>query len=394
MQLVSLFLSSCQKEQLNADKPSDIVDLLHCAGFSTQNMKNYDDYVVVEGDIIINKKELLSYTSENTSTESSKTEQWVINNNQVVSAGLPYFSIKYYIQPSMDIIPYGSSWKSAIHTAVDQWSFLPDCNIYFIETFTPSEAQLTFYGTKTYGDFNGSGSLVEIPNAINASIPNFPELPSCTHFMCASFTAKADFPLNNQVGKYVVIPACDDAITLTQRTHIIAHEIGHTLGFRHSTFGCPTNDELSTLVDCAAVNGANQIWGSPACDESSLMFSGEPYANTFNENDKRAARMVYPKASLENKPAITSVGISSCGTHCRTWTVNINNPLPWYNLKLILIKNSNNQVVKIGNLFLGNSPNLSLQYNVAGNYRLQVLGISYNQQTTVGSVNTFNVNIP
>ncbi len=116
----------------------------------------------------------------------------------------------------------------------------------------------------------------------------------------------ASMPINLEIGQWIVVTSClSSKPTLFEKTNIIAHEIVHTLGFRHANFGCSTN--LESACDYAfwenPVWGANDLWGTPICDNNSLMTSSH-IGNTFSDNDIKAARMLYPDGM---PPTITGV---------------------------------------------------------------------------------------
>ncbi|MCC7222916.1 MAG: hypothetical protein IT273_04265 [Chitinophagales bacterium] len=82
-------------------------------------------------------------------------------------------------------------------------------------------------------------------------MPDFPNLPNCAKTMeCGLSKARASYPINQDIGSWVAIAGCfltTPFPTLMQKTNIVAHEIGHALGFRHANFGCVGNDELPTI---------------------------------------------------------------------------------------------------------------------------------------------------
>lgn len=219
-------------------------------------------------------------------------------------------------------------------------------------------------------------------------MPDFPELPICAkNAHCENgVNARSAYPVDFKVGKWIVITDCSgNEYNLTQKTNIIAHELGHTLGFRHSDFGCALNEEEAYDFFCLDTPawGATHIFGTPPCDQNSLMYSSSQ-DNTFTDDDKRAARILYPISGAPS-PTISSLVIGNCGTHCRVWTAYITNPVPWYTLRLRLKNMTTNQIVKVGNVIPGNSVVTSLSYGLAGNYSLQLLGMNYQGNITTYS---------
>lgn len=238
-----------------------------------------------------------------------------------------------------------------------------------------NDADIVFYPVKEMQWDAANGIFIPDPYV---TLPTFAELPTCaTDIQCINSPyARAAYPANLNIGKWVVIPSClSGDLTLSQKTNIVAHEIGHALGFRHSDYGCSGNEELAYVYDCPDIPvwGANHLFGTPTCDVTSLMYSSSQN-NTFTDNDRKAACMLYPSGL---PPSISYVLTAIQPNNTRVWTVYFSNPLPWYLLRLRLKNATTNQVVKLGNVVPGNSSYATISYNISGNYNLQVMGISY-----------------
>jgi hypothetical protein len=377
-----ILLFGCEKEnailkEIEQQEQFEM-EALQCS-FKTDNIQDLGSHFIIDNDMAIDKNELLQSKINN--DLNNKTEEWVVNPEQVVFAVNSLGFIKYYVQPTLADIPDGAEWMTAIYDAIQQWNNITNCRIYFTVTNTPSTADLIFYPVKSY---DGSIGYPE-------NLPTFFELPASCVLLDCNTIARSAFPLGGHVGKWIVIPACDTDYSLTERTNTMAHEIGHILGLRHASLGCIGGEEPEYDLGCPSspIYGANLMWGTPACDNNSLMkATGD---NTFNEHDKKVARMLYPEPSV--KPTINYVQTTSCGTHCRVWTVSIGNPLPWYQYKLMLYKPSTSQIVKSSEFKLGNVLIPTISYNVAGSYQLYIYATSYQGDVTTQSAK-YNLVIP
>lgn len=210
-------------------------------------------------------------------------------------------------------------------------------------------------------------------------MPYHSDMPDCMNITdCLGVFAKSMFPSSGKCGKFIVIPNCNDVLTLEQRTKMITHEIGHTLGFRHAQINCGNNTaEAINDNDCSLVNGLNHLWGTPQCDQWSVMWSGEN-TNQINAYDQISASMLYPAYGYPPEVDFI-VPATSNNPAYKAWTFYMNNYLPWYEFNLVLYKvNSNNTVtwLKQTGWYLGSQPK-GISYTGLGNYRVSIMGRNY-----------------
>ena len=93
---------------------------------------------------------------------------------------------------------------------------------------------------------------------------------------------------DGQSGHFLQVnPFWTQCLNASQKKYVIAHELGHTIGFRHTNWR--TADPPSNL-------GANLIFGTPETDTASVMNAntgGKPW-NGFSLFDKLAGFELYP----------------------------------------------------------------------------------------------------
>ncbi len=105
----------------------------------------------------------------------------------------------------------------------------------------------------------------------------------------------AGFPSGGAPNKFVRINAGTDSFSTNVNEHVICHEIGHSVGFRHSDYFSRQSCGQNTNEGSAGV-GAIHIPGTPTgWDPTSLMnacFSSSEDGE-FNNNDITALRFMY-----------------------------------------------------------------------------------------------------
>ena len=251
--LGSFFLTSCQPDVLDGDPemstekvetPFDptVIDQLKTIGVNTDNAEEiqfvYPDgstepKIMIEGDIVLSKAELkeLSQTMDGIRDHE---KQYVTNN--LVSQGRTIRVIGYTGGGG-----YGLS--SRMRTAL-QWA---------VNNYNRLNINLTF--TLTYGtNYNAYDMVVyRVPNG--------------------QAGGSAGFPSGGRPYKWIQIYSGLDSYSTNVNEHVITHEMGHAVGFRHTDYFSRQSCGQNTNEGSAGV-GANHVPGTPTgYDAGSVMLA-------------------------------------------------------------------------------------------------------------------------
>lgn len=249
--LCASFFLSCKKDikqDVIAEVPQSVIDKVHQLGFSTQNIAVHEDGFLVEGDIVITDREL-NTVPESDFLRVGEVEQYRTNN--LVSSRR---SITVSISSQLP-----ASYVGALNLALSRYNALG--------------LRLSFQRVSSNADISivrGNGS----------------------------YLASAGFPSGGD--PYDEIEVSSSAIgNQPQATvaSILAHEIGHCIGFRHTDYmnrayscgGQVVNEGASTV-------GAVLVPGTPkGPDPNSWMLAciGSGVDRPFNDNDKTALNYLY-----------------------------------------------------------------------------------------------------
>ncbi|WP_160711416.1 M57 family metalloprotease [Chitinophaga solisilvae] len=254
-----LIFTSCQKDQQVKQEPrkeitADVISQIKSQGFSTKDIRRVENGYVVEGDIFLSD-ESLSGQSDRQKLLIAKTEQYQTNN---------LIAIPGTREITVSVTNLPAAYVAAADEAIARYNALG--------------LRLTFRRV-------ASGGEVDI---INANL-GWGVLGQSAGFPDAQGNPPSPIRLN--AGYIGSTP--NQAYMAT----IIAHEIGHTIGLRHTDyFNRAYSCGGSSINEGDAGIGAVNIPGTPtAADPNSWMLAcvGSGVSRPFNANDQVALRYLY-----------------------------------------------------------------------------------------------------
>lgn len=243
---------SCQQDEgvAKGDVSKETLDKIHSLGFSNKDVIRVEDGYLVEGDILLHEHDLNAGYSDNRLLRIAEEEQYRTTN--LVSG------------PRTITVSVSSQLPSSYVAALDE----------ALARYNAENLSLTFQRVSSGADI----SLVKGNGQYLAS---------------AGFPTSSGNPHNQIKVNSRAIGSQPQSTVAT----ILAHEIGHCIGFRHTDYmsrqyscgGSAVNEGASTV-------GAIHIPGTPTGpDSGSFMLAciGSGQNRPFNNNDKTALDYLY-----------------------------------------------------------------------------------------------------
>lgn len=252
-------LASCT-DSVGPRTPDPMVQRLIDMGFSPKEIVDRGSYFIVEGDILFWKENLREPPPVEPNGPFDLPQfQWRTNNGV---SGTNVQNIRVNITSGLS-----AGWAAATRQAMLEWSAVSGTIIEFVET---GPADLT---------------------VSSANID--------------PFVALSAFPANGKPGSTIQVDPDFESYSPSEKLFIMAHEFGHTIGFRHSNWSVNLGGNCGP--ENANPNGAIIIGNTPDTDPNSVMnkcTAGVAW-NGFSFWDIEAARVLYdewPWLSVQMQP--------------------------------------------------------------------------------------------
>ncbi|RYY67064.1 MAG: protease [Chitinophagaceae bacterium] len=261
--IASMSLLSCKKEAKESNAiPTETLNQIQRLGFSTDNVQRTNGGFLVEGDIVLRESDL----SANPSSP-----------NMVIAQEEQYRTFNLVSPSKHPVIKIALNNSSSAHEAAFSAALDETVRRYNAEGLT-----ISFQRVTTGADIS-IVAFYEVSNTLGSS----------------GFPNTTGDPYNEVKMNTYWYSSGTDATNTNYIATIIAHEVGHCIGYRHT-------DYFNRAYSCGgrksnegqATNGvgAVQIPGTPsAADPNSWMLAciGSNVNRYFNANDKIALSYVY-----------------------------------------------------------------------------------------------------
>lgn len=258
---VIAIISSCHKQEIPSDNtggaiPKSILEKIKAKGFSTFGVQRLDKGYIVEGDIFLSEKSL-DETPNVTTLAVAKTEQYRTNNCVL---GLPRVI-------TISVSNLSQSFIDATDIAINRYNSLG--------------LRISFQRVSSGGNINVIG-FYKLPNPDNTITLG-----------SAGFPDNSGNPYNEiKLNTYYY----NNSFSVNLLASTIQHEIGHTIGLRHTDYttrgSCPYSNQYDEGQE---EEGAIHIPGTPYTTdaESFMLACSNNTDRTFNPNDVYALEYLY-----------------------------------------------------------------------------------------------------
>jgi hypothetical protein len=263
----------------SADDP--LIAKLISLGFRRDMIEDRGDNFLVEGDMVMYKRDIAELVDGERGLRPDF--QWrttnVVSQPQVQNIGV-----------SLSGLASVPAYQTAARQAIAEWNRVNCSNLRFFEG---SPVLITF---RTISDASRPGTAAEAPGPSSAGLPG----------SFVQVNLRYTGPISDAIRKYVMV-----------------HEMGHTIGFRHTNW--------QGKETAAQFGGAIQISGTPATDANSVMNTGIRSWTEFSYYDRIATRNLYPNFNPAICVSANLSGPTQIGPYYTcTWTANPTGGTPPY----------------------------------------------------------------
>jgi hypothetical protein len=252
-------------------QPEELAAMVAALGFRGDMVQDMGDYVLVEGDIRFSKADLRAAQrpAEPAGPLSGPRMQYT-------TTALVSLANVNYITVNLNALAGDPTWANAARTAFGHWNGITSSMVWMVETTGAADITVSPFCNST------SGTLAEITS----------------------------WPSGGKPGQGILVNTCwrpSNPATQSAKVHAMVHELGHTIGFRHTNWS-QRNEQLDpqhSVIGAVHVPGTPQTQG----DANSVMNGGVAGAGFtgFSGFDLVAIRNRYPLGS-------PSVGVTYPGS--------------------------------------------------------------------------------
>lgn len=210
----------------NSSSQVTIADLV-AQGIPARFIVDAGDKFIIDGDMIVLKTGRIGREAPEINGKSNPTGLKV-RGQWLNSGGKANVNVVH-----VDLSPLGGSdWATAAAAAMQDWSTIQGVNLSMDQS---GPADIVVSAPTDFGNYCGLGPA-----------------------------ACSEFPVGGRPGGHVWLNPDAASYTLSQKTFLIVHELGHTLGFRHSNW----------QQRGESANSTTQLPGTPESDNASVMNGG------------------------------------------------------------------------------------------------------------------------
>jgi hypothetical protein len=231
-------------------------------GFRADMIEDHGDFVLVEGDIYLSKAQLRTVTPLRAGTDPRTPSFQYRTTNLVTSSNVRDIVV------NLSGLSSQSAWQTAARDAMTHW--------------------------------NGTGSNVQMTEGTTSA-----DISVATTCTSSNVAAYASFPASGNTGPTIYVNTCFAySTTSAQKVHNMVHELGHTIGFRHSNY--------TQMGESAGTEGAVLVTGTPTSGNATgSAMNGGTALNSwagFATSDLTAVRAIYPLAGPSSYTVTNSGG--------------------------------------------------------------------------------------